>query len=152
MPLSKLDALKIDEWNQMIDVNIRGVLHGIAAVLPGMQARGSGQIINIASIGAYAVSPTAAVYCATKFAVAAITEGLRQEVGGVIRVTLVSPGVVESDLAESISDPAAREAMREFRKVAIKPEAIARAIGFAIDQPADVDVSELIVRPTASPY
>lgn len=152
MPLSKLDALKIDEWNQMIDVNIRGVLHGIAAVLPGMQARGSGQIINIASIGAYAVSPTAAVYCATKFAVAAITEGLRQEVGGAIRVTLVSPGVVESDLAESISDPAAREAMRDFRKVAIKPEAIARAIGFAIEQPADVDVSELIVRPTASPY
>jgi NADP-dependent 3-hydroxy acid dehydrogenase YdfG len=152
MPLSKLEALKIDEWDQMIDVNIRGVLHGIAAVLPGMQARGSGQIINIASIGAYAVSPTAAVYCATKFAVAAITGGLRQEVCGAIRVTLVSPGVVESDLAESISDPAAREAMRDFRKVAIKPEAIARAIGFAIEQPADVDVSELIVRPTASPY
>jgi len=152
MPLSTLDALKIDEWNQMIDVNIRGVLHGIAATLPHMQARRSGQVINIASIGAYTVSPTAAVYCATKFAVAAITEGLRQEVGGDIRVTLVSPGVVESELAESISDPLARDTMREFRKVAIKPEAIARAIGFAIDQPADVDVSELIVRPTASPY
>lgn len=152
MPLSKLDALKIDEWNQMIDVNIRGVLHGIAATLPHMQARRSGQVINIASIGAYAVSPTAAVYCATKFAVAAITEGLRQEVGGDIRVTLVSPGVVESELAESISDPLARETMREFRKGAIKPQAIARAIGFAIDQPADVDVSELIVRPTASLY
>jgi len=152
MPLSKLDALKIDEWNQMIDVNIRGVLHGIAATLPHMQARRSGQVINIASIGAYTVSPTAAVYCATKFAVAAITEGLRQEVGGDIRVTLVSPGVVESELAESISDPLARDTMRDFRKVAIKPEAIARAIGFAIDQPADVDVSELIVRPTASPY
>ena len=152
MPLSTLDALKIDEWNQMIDVNIRGVLHGIAATLPHMQARRSGQVINIASIGAYTVSPTAAVYCATKFAVAAISEGLRQEVGGDIRVTLVSPGVVESELAESISDPLARDTMREFRKVAIKPEAIARAIGFAIDQPADVDVSELIVRPTASPY
>ena len=152
MPLSKLDALEIDEWNQMIDVNIRGVLHGIAATLPHMQARRSGQVINIASIGAYAVSPTAAVYCATKFAVAAITEGLRQEVGGDIRVTLVSPGVVESELAESISDPLARETMREFRKGAIKPQAIARAIGFAIDQPADVDVSELIVRPTASLY
>ena len=152
MPLSKLDALKIDEWNQMIDVNIRGVLHGIAATLPHMQARRSGQVINIASIGAYTVSTTAAVYCATKFAVAAITEGLRQEVGGDIRVTLVSPGVVESELAESISDPLARDTMRDFRKVAIKPEAIARAIGFAIDQPADVDVSELIVRPTASPY
>ena len=152
MPLSKLEALKIDEWNRMIDVNIRGVLHGIAAVLPGMQARRSGQFINIASIGAYAVSPTAAVYCATKFAVAAITEGLRQEVGGDIRVTLVSPGVVESELADSISDGLARDTMREFRKVAIKPEAIARAIGFAIVQPADVDVSELIVRPTASLY
>lgn len=152
MPLSTLDALKIDEWNRMIDVNIRGVLHGIAAVLPGMQARRSGQVINIASIGAYAVSPTAAVYCATKFAVAAITDGLRQEVGGDIRVTLVSPGVVESALAESISDSGARDAMREFRKVAIKPETIAHAIGFAIDQPADVDVSELIVRPTASAY
>lgn len=152
MPLSKLDALKIDEWNRMIDVNIRGVLHGIATVLPGMQARRSGQFINIASIGAYTVSPTAAVYCATKFAVAAITEGLRQEVGGDIRVTLVSPGVVESELADSISDPLARATMREFRKGAIKPEAIARAIAFAIEQPADVDVSEIIVRPTSSPY
>jgi NADP-dependent 3-hydroxy acid dehydrogenase YdfG len=152
MPLSKLEALKIDEWNRMIDVNIRGVLHGIATVLPGMQARRSGQFINIASIGAYTVSPTAAVYCATKFAVAAITEGLRQEVGGDIRVTLISPGVVESELAESISDEAARETMREFRKGAIKPEAIARAIGFAIEQPADVDVSEMIVRPTASMF
>lgn len=152
MPLSKLDALKVEEWNRMIDVNIRGVLHGIAATLPHMGARRSGQVINIASIGAYTVSPTAAVYCATKFAVAAITEGLRQEVGGDIRVTLVSPGVVESELAESISDPLARDTMRDFRKVAIKPQAIARAIGFAIDQPADVDVSEIIVRPTASPY
>lgn len=152
MPLSKLDALKVDEWNQMIDVNIRGVLHGIAAVLPGMQARGSGQIINISSIGGHAVSPTAAVYCATKFAVGAISEGLRQEVGAAIRVTVISPGVTTSDLAESISDPVAREAMRGFRKDAIPAAAIARAISFAVAQPADVDVSEIIVRPTASPY
>ena len=152
MPLSKLEARKVDEWNQMIDVNIRGVLHGIAAALPLMQAQRSGQIINMASIGAYTVSPTAAVYCATKFAVAAITEGLRQEVGADIRVTLVSPGVVESELAESISDPAGREEMRSFRQISIKPEAIARAIAFAIEQPADVDVSEIVVRPTASPY
>lgn len=152
MPLSKLEALKVAEWNQMIDVNIRGVLHGIAAALPLMQAQRSGQIINMASIGAYTVSPTAAVYCATKFAVAAITEGLRQEVGADIRVTLVSPGVVESELAESISDPAGREEMRSFRQISIKPDAIARAIEFAIQQPADVDVSEIIVRPTASPY
>lgn len=152
MPLSTLDALKIDEWNQMIDVNIRGVLHGIAAVLPGMQARRSGQVINISSIGGHAVSPTAAIYCATKFAVGAISEGLRQEVGADIRVTVISPGVTTSDLAESISDPVAREAMRQFRKDAIPAEAIARAISFAVAQPADVDVSEIIVRPTASPY
>lgn len=152
MPLSKLEALKINEWNQMIDVNVRGVLHGIAATLPLMQRQRSGQIINIASIGAYTVSPTAAVYCATKFAVAAISEGLRQEVGGDIRVTVVSPGVVESELADSISDPGGREEMRTFRQISIKPEAIARAIYFAIEQPADVDVSEMIVRPTASMY
>ncbi|KAB0548943.1 SDR family oxidoreductase [Pseudomonas argentinensis] len=150
MPLSMIEALKMDEWNRMIDVNIRGVLHGIAAALPVMQAQRSGQIINVASIGAYRVSPTAAVYCATKYAVRAISDGLRQEVGGDIRVTLVSPGVVESELAESISDEGARDAMREFRKVAISPSAIARAVAYAIEQPADVDVSELVVRPTAS--
>jgi NADP-dependent 3-hydroxy acid dehydrogenase YdfG len=152
MPLSRLDVLKVDEWNRMIDVNVRGVLHGIAAALPVMQRQHSGQFINIASIGAYSVSPTAAVYCATKYAVRAISEGLRQEVGGDIRVTLVSPGVVESELAESITDPSSREAMKAFRKVAITPDAIARAIAYAVEQPADVDVSELIVRPTASPY
>ncbi|HEX8593778.1 MAG TPA: SDR family oxidoreductase [Pseudomonas sp.] len=152
MPLSKLEALKIDEWNQMIDVNIRGVLHGIAAALPLMQQQRAGQIINIASIGAYAVSPTAAVYCATKYAVRAISEGLRQEVGGDIRVTVIAPGVTESELAEGISDEGGRAEMREFRKIAIPAMAIARAIAYAIDQPADVDVSELIVRPTASPY
>ena len=152
MPLSRLDVLKVDEWNRMIDVNVRGVLHGIAAALPVMQRQRSGQFINIASIGAYSVSPTAAVYCATKYAVRAISEGLRQEVGGDIRVTLVSPGVVESELAESITDHSSREAMKAFRKVAITPDAIARAIAYAVEQPADVDVSELIVRPTASPY
>ena len=152
MPLSRLDALKIEEWDRMIDVNIRGVLHGIAAGLPLMQRQRSGQFINIASIGAYAVSPTAAVYCATKYAVRAISEGLRQEVGGDIRVTLVSPGVTESELAESISDEGARAAMNDFRRIAIPAEAIARAITYAVEQPADVDVSELVVRPTASPY
>lgn len=152
MPLSKLEALKLDEWDRMIDVNIRGVLHGIAAGLPLMQRQRSGQFINIASIGAYAVSPTAAVYCATKYAVRAISEGLRQEVGGDIRVTLISPGVTESELAESISDEGARAVMSDFRQIAIPAEAIARAIAYAVDQPADVDVSELIVRPTASAY
>ncbi|MCQ3030342.1 SDR family oxidoreductase [Pseudomonas syringae] len=152
MPLSRLDALKVSEWDQMIDVNIRGVLHGIAAGLPLMQKQQSGQFINIASIGAYAVSPTAAVYCATKYAVRAISEGLRQEVGADIRVTVISPGVTESELADSISDEGGRAEMREFRKIAIPALAIARAIAYAVEQPADVDVSELIVRPTASPY
>lgn len=151
MPLSPLDALKVDEWDRMIDVNIRGVLHGIAAALPLMQAQRSGQLVNVASVGAYSVVPTGAVYCATKYAVRAISEGLRLEVGGDIRVTLISPGVVESELADTISDPQAREMIREYRKVCITPDAIARAVAYAVEQPADVDVSELIVRPTASP-
>lgn len=152
MPLSNLDALKIDEWNQMIDVNIRGVLHGIAAGLPLFKQQKSGQFVNVSSLGGHKVVATGAVYCATKFAVHAISEGLRQEVGGDIRVTIISPGVVESDLAETISDPAARQSMKEFRQIAIKPEAIAKAVAFAIDQPDDVDVSEIIVRPTASDF
>ncbi|MBX9840645.1 MAG: SDR family oxidoreductase [Xanthobacteraceae bacterium] len=150
MPLSPLDALKVEEWDQMIDVNIRGVLYGIAAVLPDMKARGDGQIINIASIGAYRVVPTAAVYCATKYAVWAISDGLRQEHMD-LRVTVISPGVVESELAHTISDAATAKAMETWREVAISPDAIARAIAFAIEQPADVDVSEIVVRPTASP-
>ncbi|WP_413404121.1 SDR family oxidoreductase [Paenibacillus amylolyticus] len=150
MPLSPLESLKVDEWNRMIDVNIRGVLHGIAAGLPVMKKQGFGQFINIASIGAYAVSPTAAVYCATKYAVRAISEGLRQEVGGDIRVTLVSPGVTESELADTISDEEARDLMKEYRRISIPASAIAKSILFAISQPAEVDVNEIVVRPTAS--
>ncbi|MGE6758213.1 SDR family oxidoreductase [Corallococcus interemptor] len=152
MPLSKLDELKLDEWNRMIDVNIRGVLHGIAAGLPVMKRQKAGQFINLSSIGGHSVVPTAAVYCATKYAVLAISEGLRQEVGADLRVTVISPGVTQSELAETISDPASREYMREFRKDAIPADAIARAISYAISQPADVDVSEIIIRPTSSPY
>jgi NADP-dependent 3-hydroxy acid dehydrogenase YdfG len=152
MPLSALDQLKVDEWDRMIDVNIKGVLYGIAAVLPVMKAQKTGQIINLSSIGGHAVSPTAAVYCATKFAVGAISEGLRQEVGGDIRVTVISPGVTESELADSISDEAAKKGMQEFRKISIPASSIARSILFAIEQPDDVDISEIIVRPTASPY
>ena len=151
MPLSPLSALKVREWDAMIDVNIRGVLHGIAAVLPLMEAQGFGQVINLSSIGGHTVSPTAAVYCATKFAVRAISDGLRQETDKV-RVTVISPGVVESELAESISDEKGREEMKTFRAIAIKPDAVARAIRFAIEQPADVDTSEIVVRPTASPF
>ncbi|WP_332308073.1 SDR family oxidoreductase [Elstera litoralis] len=151
MPLSPLAALKLDEWNRMIDVNIRGVLHGIAAVLPIMQQQGGGQVINISSIGGHAVYPTAAVYCATKYAVLAISEGLRQE-NDKIRVTVISPGVTESDLADTITDPGAKAMMEDFRKIALPARAIAEAIAFAVDQPSGVDVSEIIVRPTASPY
>lgn len=151
MPLSRLDAGKIDEWDQMIDVNIRGVLHGIKAGLPIMKRQGSGQFVNISSIGGHQVYPTAAVYCATKFAVLAISEGLRQEHDD-IRVTVISPGVTRSELASTITDPGAQAAMAEFRQIAIEPDAIARAIAFSIEQPDEVDVSEIIVRPTASPY
>jgi NADP-dependent 3-hydroxy acid dehydrogenase YdfG len=148
MPLSPLHELKIDEWNRMIDVNIRGVLHGIAAVLPGMRARKSGHVINLSSIGGHQTWPTCAVYCGTKFAVIAISECMRLE-NQDVRVTVISPGVVESELAETISDEGARQAMKEFRKVALAPDAIGRAIAYAIAQPAVVDVNEIIVRPTA---
>lgn len=150
MPLSPLAALKVDEWDRMIDVNVRGVLHGIAAALPVMREQGGGQFVNVASVGAYEVVPTAAVYCATKFAVRAISEGLRQESPGDIRVSVVSPGVTESELADSISDPRARDDMKAYRAVAIPASAIADAIAFAISRPAEVDVNEIVVRPAAS--
>jgi len=149
MPLSLMASLKLDEWDAMIDVNIRGVLHGVAAVLPTMQRQQSGQIINISSIGGLSVMPTAAVYCATKYAVRAISDGLRQEHDN-LRVTCVYPGVVESELADTITDPTAARAMESFRQIALKPEAIAAAIAHVINQPADVDTSEIVVRPTAS--
>lgn len=152
MPLSPLERLEVDEWDRMIDVNIRGVLHGIAAALPVMRSQGFGQVINLSSIGGHAVHPTAAVYSATKFAVRAISEGLRLEVGKDLRVTVISPGVTTSDLAGTISDAATKEAMEAFRAGAIPADAIARTIAFAIDQPDEVDVSEIIVRPTSSAY
>jgi len=151
MPLSPLSALKVDEWDRMLDVNVRGVLYGIAAVLPVMESQQSGHIINIASIGALAVSPTAAVYCATKFAVRAISDGLRQE-SRQLRVTVINPGVVESELADTITDETARVAMQSYRQIALKPEAIAQAVSWAINQPGEVDVNEITVRPTASAH
>lgn len=152
MPLSPLDQLKVDEWNQMIDVNIRGVLHGIAAALPHFKAMKSGQFVNMSSLGGRIAVATGAVYCGTKFAVHAISEALRQEVGSDIRVTIVAPGVVESDLAETITDPSTKAFMNDFRKVSITPDAIARAVAFAVEQPADVDISEIVVRPTAGAF
>lgn len=147
MPLSRMDALLVDQWDAMIDVNIRGLLNGIAAALPHFQRQGSGHFVTVASVGAHEVVPTAAVYCATKHAAWAITEGLRQELDPTIRVTTVSPGVVESELAESITDAGAAAAMKTYRADAIGPDAIARAIGYAIDEPAEVDVNELVIRP-----
>lgn len=148
MPLSRLDALLVDEWNRMIDVNVRGLLHGIAAALPIFQEQGGGHFVTVASIGAHQVSPSAAVYCGTKYAAWAITEGLRQEVDPSIRVTTISPGVVESELASTITDPDAAEAMRTYRAATIPAAAIAGAVSYALDQPPDVDVNEIVVRPT----
>lgn len=149
MPLSPLSAGKTEEWNRMIDVNVRGLLHGIAAALPVFRAQSSGHVITIASVGSHEVSPTAAVYCGTKYAAWAITEGLRKESEPWLRVTTITPGVVESELAETITDAAARDAMVAYRANAIAPSAIARAIGFAIEQPDEVDVNEIVVRPAA---
>ncbi|MEC3975904.1 SDR family oxidoreductase [Amycolatopsis sp. H20-H5] len=148
MPLSRLDSLLVDEWDRMIDVNVRGLLHGIAAVLPHFTRQRSGHVITVASVGAYQVSSTAAVYCGTKYAARAITEGLRLESDPGIRVTTVSPGVVESELAESITDPGAQDLMRTYRANPISPDAIGGAIAYAIAQPSDVDVNEIVIRPT----
>ncbi|MFG2161093.1 SDR family oxidoreductase [Streptomyces olivaceus] len=150
MPLSPLAALKVDEWDRMIDVNVRGVLYGIAAVLPVMGRQGGGHVVNVASVGAHEVVPTSAVYSATKFAVRALSEGLRQESAGDVRVSVVSPGVTESELADSISDARAREDMRTYRSVAVPASAIADAIAFAVSRPPEVDVNEIVVRPAAS--
>jgi len=147
MPLSRLDSGHVDEWDRMIDVNVRGLLHGIAASLPHFQRQRGGHFVTVASIGAHEVAPTAAVYCATKYAAWAVTEGLRQEVDPSIRVTTVSPGVVESELADTITEPGARELMRTYRANTIPASAIADAIAYAIGQPAGVDVNELIIRP-----
>lgn len=148
MPLSPLEKLRMDDWNRMIDINIRGVLHGIAAGLPVMREQGHGQFVNLSSLGGHRVTPQAAVYSATKYAVMAISEGLRLEVGDNIRVTIISPGSTESELADSITDEAAKERMKSFRSVSIPASAIAAAIAFAIEQPREVTVNEVIVRPT----
>ncbi|MGV3481313.1 MAG: SDR family oxidoreductase [Sphingobium sp.] len=149
MPLSPLAALKRDEWARMIDVNIHGVLNGIASVLPRFTAQRSGHVVNVASIGAHLVVPTGAVYCATKYAVWAITEGLRQEQDD-IRATIISPGVVATELGNDITDPQVADALKDWRRKSLTPDAIARAIRYALEQPEGVDVNEVIVRPTAA--
>ncbi|WP_264484373.1 SDR family oxidoreductase [Mesorhizobium sp. PAMC28654] len=149
MPLSFMAELRVDEWNQMIDVNLRGVLNGIAAVLPIMAEQKSGHIINVASVSGHRVDPTAAVYSATKFAVRALSEGLRQESRD-LRVTVVSPGLTRTELFDGIASPEVRAGARAMvEQASIPASAIAEAIGFAISQPDGVDINELVVRPTA---
>lgn len=151
MPLSPIDELKVDEWDKMIDVNIRGVLYGIAAVLPTMREQHAGHIINLSSVAGHKVFPSSAVYSATKYAVKAISEGLRQEGDGEIRSTNISPGAVATELTATISDKETAKNVDEMYEMAIDADAIARAITFAIEQPADVDVNELTIRPTRQP-
>jgi len=151
MPLSPMASMKVEEWERMVDVNIKGVLYGIAAVLPGMLAQGSGHVVNIASVGALTVSPTAAVYCATKHAVRAISDGLRQE-NERLRVTCIHPGVVESELADTITDETAAALMKSYRSIALRADAIARAVRYAVEQPEEVDVNEIVVRPTRAAH
>lgn len=148
--ISPLDDLRVDEWDRMVDVNVKGVLHGIGAALPVFRAQGTGHFITIASTAAFRIVPAMAVYAGTKFAVRAICEGLRQEAGGSLRVTTVSPGAVGTDFAEASTNPQVRARITEMRdRIAIPPEAIAQAIAFAIEQPSTVDVNEIVVRPTA---
>lgn len=148
MPLSPLDQLKIEEWEQMIDVNLKGVLYGIAAVLPTMRQQKSGHVINLSSVAGHKVFPAAAVYCATKYAVRAISEGLRLEANGEIRSTNISPGAVATELTNTISHKDTASGMDQVYDIAIDADAIARAIAYAIEQPGDVDVNEIIIRPT----
>ncbi|HEY0253424.1 MAG TPA: SDR family oxidoreductase, partial [Kofleriaceae bacterium] len=151
--VGKIDDLRIDDWNEMIDVNLRGVLHGITAALPVFRAQQRGHFVNVVSTAELRIVPTQVVYAATKNAVRTISEGLRQEAGPNLRVTVVSPGFVKSELIDrnlERADPAVREALaKRAEAIAISPDAIARAIAFAIEQPADVDVGDIVVRPTA---
>ncbi|MFF2248341.1 SDR family oxidoreductase [Streptomyces sp. NPDC058142] len=148
--ISPLDDLRTAEWDHMVDVNIKGVLHGIGAALPVFRAQGGGHFVTTASTAAFRVAPAMAVYAGTKIAVRAICEGLRQEAGSTVRVSTVSPGVIDTDFAEASTNERVRAEITGMRdRVAIPPSAIARAIAFAIEQPADVDVNEIVVRPTA---
>ena len=150
MPQALLERLKIDEWNQMIDVNIKGVLYGIAAALPHMQQQKAGHFINVSSVAGHRVGPGFAVYAATKYAVRALSEGLRQEVKPYnIRTTVISPGAVATELPNTVTDPQAAERIRKFyAEVAIPAESFARAVAFAMSQPEEVDVNEILFRPT----
>lgn len=152
MPQAPLDQLRVDEWERMIDVNVKGVLYGIAAVLPEMRQRGSGHIVNLGSVAGHKVFPRAAVYCASKFAVRAITEGLRQEAGPEIRVTLVSPGVVATEITQTVGDPETRKLIDERYEIAMPASTVADAIAYAVAQPPEVDINDIVLRPTAQEH
>ena len=147
--LSRIDELIVADWEEMIDVNIKGTLYGIAAALPVFKKQGAGHIINIISTSGIKIVPLQGVYAGTKNAVRTITEALRQESGGKYRVTGISPGFVNTELADHIPDEAARAAIREkVEQIAISPDAIANAVAYAIGQPDDVDVGDIVIRPS----
>ena len=149
-PISAFDDLNLEDWEEMIDTNIKGVLYGIAAALPVFRRQGFGHFINIVSTAGLRIVPLQGVYAATKNAVRTLTEALRQEAGANLRVTGISPGFVHTELANSMTDARTRASILEqMEKIAIAPDAIARAVAFAIDEPADVDINEIVVRPTA---
>ena len=149
-PISLLDDLRVEDWEEMIDVNLKGVLYGIAAALPVFRRQGFGHFVNVISTAGIQISPTMAVYAGTKNAVRTITEGLRLEAGDKLRVTGISPGFVNTNLADSMTNPEVKSQINDqMNKMAIPSVAIARAIAFAIEQPADVDVNEIVIRPTA---
>jgi NADP-dependent 3-hydroxy acid dehydrogenase YdfG len=153
MPLAPLEKLKTDEWDQMIDVNFKGVLYGIAAALPYMKEQKSGHFINVSSVYGHKLGPAATVYCATKFAVRALSEGLRQEVKPYnIRTTVISPGAVATELLEHISEKEIQKQTKDFvSQIAVPADTFARMVAFAINEPEDVDVNEILFRPTAQP-
>jgi NADP-dependent 3-hydroxy acid dehydrogenase YdfG len=149
-PISPLDDLRVDEWEAMIDVNLRGVMYGLAAALPVFREQGFGHVVNTASTAAHRIVPNQSVYAATKTAVRVISEALRQEAGDHLRVTVITPGCTRTDFADDAANPDVKAQIAEAKeRFAMPPDAIARAIAFAIEQPADVDVGEIIVRPTA---
>jgi len=154
MPQSLLERLKIDEWDRMIDVNIKGVLYGVAAALPHMKRQKAGHIINVSSVAGHKVRPGGTVYSATKHAVRVISEGLRQEVKPYnIRTTVISPGAVDTELPDTITDPDVSVAMRKFYDdFAIPADSFARAVAFAMSQPDDVDINEILFRPTRQEF
>jgi NADP-dependent 3-hydroxy acid dehydrogenase YdfG len=150
MPIGPLDDLKVDDWEEMIDVNLKGVLFGIAAALPVFRKQGFGHFINIASTAAHKVVATQSVYAGTKFAVRAISEGLRQEAGDKLRVTVISPGYTATNFADNVTNPTIKAQLEASRdQFAMPPAAVANAIAYAIEQPASIDVGEIIIRSTA---